>query len=207
VTIDVDQRALNAVAAVAIAHGLPCEQAIVVHSGSNVLVHLRPAPVVARVMTGTAVLHEDPQRWLEREISVLTFLAPSGVAVAPSPLVAAGPHHHNGLWMTFSEWIPDVTQANPLVDADRLGRSLRRLHDGLRSFHGDLGDWGELHDGTARLHRMLRPSERLDANAISSLRARLDRAWELVSDSQLPVQALHGDISLRNLLHTPDRLV
>ena len=86
-----DQRALNAARAVATAHGLACEQALVVHSGSNVLVHLRPAPVIARVMTGTVVLHDNPRRWLEREVSVLEFLAPSGLAVRPSPLIAPGP--------------------------------------------------------------------------------------------------------------------
>jgi hypothetical protein len=80
-----EQRALNAARAVAAAHGIAGEQAVVVHSGSNVLVHMRPAPIVARVMIGTVVLHDDPRRWLEREVSVLAFLAPSGLAVAPSP--------------------------------------------------------------------------------------------------------------------------
>ncbi len=39
---------------------LSAEQAAVVYSGSNVLVRLNPAPAVARVMTGTVALHEDP---------------------------------------------------------------------------------------------------------------------------------------------------
>ena len=202
-----EQRALNAARTVATAHGLACEQAVVVHSGSNVLVHLDPAPVVARVMTGTVVLHDDPRRWLEREISVLEFLAPSGVAVTPSPLIAAGPCQHDGLWMTFSEWITDVAQGDPAADAVRLARALRMLHDELQSFHGDLGDMNDLRDDTARLQRLLRPIEGLDADTISSLRARLDLAWDVVSGSTLAVQALHGDVSLTNLLHTPDRLV
>ena len=79
----VERRALTAARTVAAERDLPCEQAAVIHSGSNVVVHLRPAPVVAHVKTGTVVLHGDPRRWLEREVSVLTFLAPSGVAVAP----------------------------------------------------------------------------------------------------------------------------
>jgi hypothetical protein len=207
VSITVEQRALDAACTVATAHGVACEQAAIIHRGSNVLVHLRPAPVVARVMSGTVVLHADPQTWLEREISVLEFLAPSGVAVAPSPLITAGPHQHDGLWMTFSERIADLAQACLPVDAARLGRSLRTLHDELASFHGELGQMNDLRDDTARLHRLLRPAEDLDIDAISSLRTRLDLAWDRVAESNLPVQALHGDVSLRNLLRTPDRLV
>jgi hypothetical protein len=207
VRLAVDQRALNAARAVATMRGLACDQAVVVCSGSNVLVHLRPAPVVARVMTGTVVLHEDPQTWLEREVSVLEFLAPSGVSVAPSPLIAAGPCQHDGLWMTFSEWVADVAQENPAADAVRLGRALRTLHDALHPFKGDLGEMDDLREDTARLHRLLRPSEGLDADSLSSLRVRLDLAWDVLSDLTLPVQALHGDVSLTNLLHVPDHLI
>jgi hypothetical protein len=203
----VEQRALNAARAVATAHGLACERSVVVYSGSNVHVHLRPAPVVARVMTGTVVLHDDPRRWLEREVSVVEFLAPSGLAVAPSPLIAAGPYQHEGLWMTFSEWIPGVEQGHPPVDAARLGMALRTLHDALESFDGALGDLSDLRDDVERLHGLLRPTDVLDADTISSLRARLDAAGDPVFGSTLAVQALHGDASLSNLLHTPDRLV
>jgi len=76
--VSVEQRALAAARAVAAGTGVSCEQAVVVYSGSNVLVHLRPAPVVARVMAGTVVLHDDPQRRLDREVSVLRFLGPPG---------------------------------------------------------------------------------------------------------------------------------
>jgi len=177
-----------------------------VHSVSNVLVHLRPSPVVARVMTGTVVLHDDPRRWLEREVSVLEFLAPSGVAVTPSSLIAPGPWHHDGMWMTFTEWIPDIQPGNPPADAACLGTALRTLHDELRRFDGDLADLSALRQDIERLHALLRPTEVVDANTISSLRARLD-ATAAVFDSTLPVQALHGDASLSNLLHTPVRVV
>jgi Phosphotransferase enzyme family len=206
-TISLETRALNAARAVAIAHGLACEQALVVHSGSNVHVHLRPEPVVARVMTGTYVLHDDPQSWLEREVSVLEFLAPSGLAVAPSPLITPGPHQHEGLWMTFSEWIPDVEQRHEPADPAGLGRALRTLHDELRTFDGELGNLKDLRDDIERLSGLLRPTAVVDVEAICSLRARLDAVGDLVFGSTLPAQALHGDASLSNLLRTPDRLV
>lgn len=169
--------------------------------------HLRPAPVVARVMTGTVALHDDPQRWLAREVSVLTFLAPSGVAVAPSSLIAPGPHQDDGLWMTFSEWIPDIEQPSPLADARRLGRALRNLHDELRTFRGDLGGLRDLREDIERLHGRLQRTDAVKAGQISSLRTRLDALDERVFNSRLPTQALHGDVSLSNLLHTPHRLV
>lgn len=61
-TRDLDQRALAADATIAAAYGLARNEAMITHSGSNVMVHLRPAPVVARVMTGTVALHDDPSR-------------------------------------------------------------------------------------------------------------------------------------------------
>jgi hypothetical protein len=204
---DLDQRALAAAATVAAAHGVEHGEAIVIHSGSNVLVHLRPAPVVARVMTGTVALHDDPSRWLEREISVLEFLAPSGLAVAPSALIAPGPYHHDGLWMTFTEWISDLTSQTRLGDARRLGRALRDLHDALRPFDGDLGRLRDVREDIERLHGQLRPANPQDADAISSLRARLDMLGEVVFESTLPTQALHGDVSLSNLFHASQGVI
>lgn len=205
--VDLEGRAVAAARAVANAHGLAQPEATVLHSGSNVLVHLRPAPVVARVMTGTVALHDDPKKWLEREVSILRFLAPSGIAVAPSSLIAPGPHQHDGLWITFSEWIPDIEHRRHLDDAQRLGRALRNLHHELRTFNGDLGGLRGLREDIERLHGRLEPTGAVEARKVSSLRARLDALDEAVFNSTLPTQALHGDVSLSNLLHTPQRLV
>jgi Ser/Thr protein kinase RdoA (MazF antagonist) len=185
------------------------DEAVVIHSASNVLVHLRPAPVVARVMTGTIALHDDPQRWLQREIAVLEFLAPTGLAVAPSRLVAPGPHCHEGLWMTFTEWVADVEPALEgrsgvhAEDARELGRMLRHLHDRLRPFDGELGGLRELRDDIERLLSQIRPTSATQRDAIASLTQRLDAFRTSVFESDLPTQALHGDVSLRNLLRTP----
>ena len=67
--------ALAAAQAVARAHGVACDEAVLIAAGSNALVHLKPAPVVARVMTATAVLHDDAEPWLAREVAVGAFLA------------------------------------------------------------------------------------------------------------------------------------
>jgi hypothetical protein len=208
-----ERRALAAARSVASACGLNVGDATIIHSASNVLVHMRPEPVVARVMTGTVALHDNPRRWLTRELSVLEFLAPSGLAVTPSRLVAPGPHCHDGLWMTFTEWIPNVEpppEAWPVAgldDARGLGRTLRRLHDELRAFDGELGGLRELRADIERLLGQLRPADALQRSATASLRERLDVLRPVVFESRLPTQALHGDVSLRNLLRTPRRLV
>jgi hypothetical protein len=208
-----EQRALAAAIKIASAGGLKPDEAVVIHSASNVLVHLRPAPVVARVMTGTVALHDDPRTWLERELSVLEFLAPSGVAVSPSRLIAPGPHCQDGLWMTFTEWIPEV-EPGPAVqptgrldEARELGRTLRDLHDELRRFEGELGGLRDLRDDIERLLGQLRPADAQESDANSTLGERLDMLRTVVFESIRPTQALHGDVSLRNLLRTPRRLV
>ncbi len=208
-----EQRALAAAGAVASANGLTADEAVIIHSASNVLVHLRPAPVVARVMTGTVALHDDPRTWLEREVSVLEFLAPSGLAVSPSRSIAPGPHCEDGLWMTFVEWIadvepaPEIQAAGQLAGARELGRRLRDLHDELRAFAGELGGLRELREDIKRLHGRLSAADAQERDTIASLSDRLDMLRPAVFESSLPTQALHGDVSLRNLLHTPRRVV
>ena len=202
-----ERRAVAAACAVASERGVRCERARVLHSASNVLVHLRPAPVVARVMTGTAALHADPRRWLDREVSVLSFLAPSGVAVRPSSLIAPGPYHQGGLWLTCWEWVGDHKRGGLEHGPDRLGRSLRDLHVSLSGFAGELGGPLDVQREIERLQRQLRPTEALSRQAIDRLRTRLLALSAPVFAAPLPVQALHGDVSLGNILSTSERLV
>ncbi len=182
-------------------HGLPCGDAEVVYSGSNVLVHLLPSPVVARVMTGTVVLHDDPRQWLSREVAVTDFLASKGLAVAPSSMIAPGPFRSGGLWMTFASWV-EIGGAMEPHDADLLGLALRRLHDALAEFRGELGTMLDLQQDIERLRLQLPRTPRVD-----DLGERLIALTDSVFDTELPTQALHGDASLTNLLRTPMGLV
>jgi hypothetical protein len=203
----IDERALAAVRVIAARRGVSCEQAAVVHSGSNVLVHLLPAPVVARVMSGTVALHDDPRRWLEREVSVLAYLAPSGIAVRPSSEIAPGPYQEDGLWVTFWEWVDHEHGSELRDDAEKVGRALRGLHDALATFAGELGTFVDLWHDIERLRRQLRPSDALSAAMIDSLRERLLALRGPVFEASLPVQALHGDASLGNVLRADGRLI
>jgi Ser/Thr protein kinase RdoA (MazF antagonist) len=115
--------------------------------------------------------------------------------------------------MTFVEWIPDIAPspdgnfAAGAESARGLGRRLRELHDALRPFDGELGGLRELREDIERLLGQLRPADARERDAIASLRERLDALGPVVFEPRLPTQALHGDVSLRNLLRTPRRLV
>jgi hypothetical protein len=199
-------RALAAARAVALANSVPCEDAVVVAAGSNVLVHLRPTPVIARVMTGTAMLHDDLERWLAREVAVGAFLGERGLAVAPSDVLPARPHECEGLWMTFWEFV-EFDASRPLPRADELGRSLRELHVALAEFPGELGRLSEVRDWLDWLLAELHPSSGLSPRERDLLRSRLQELTPTVFESPLPAQAIHGDASISNLLRTKNGLI
>src|SRR5215213_8513350 len=198
---------LAAAQAVAREHGVVCDEAVRIAAGSNVVVHLKPAPVVARVMTGTAVLHDDPEHWLAREVAVAAFLAGrTDLVVPPSDILPPGPHERDGLWMTRWKFLPHDEQAPP-PEPRELGRSLRALHAALADFPGDLAPLSQIRDWLGRLFGELRPSPALTQRDIDWLRFELDALTPAVFESSLPAQALHGDASMSNLLRTEGGLV
>src|SRR5690348_1106453 len=169
-SVTADKAGIAAAQAVARGHGVACDDAVPIAAGSNVLVHLKPAPVVARVMTGTAVLHDDVEQWLEREVAVGTFLAErTDLVVPPSDILPPGPHEQDGLWMTLWRFVPHDEQAPP-PEPQELGRSLRELHAALADFPGDLAPLSEVRDWLERLLAELRPSPPLTERDIDWLR-------------------------------------
>lgn len=198
-------RALAAARAVARANAVACEDAVVLAGGSNVLVHLKPAPVVARVMTATALLHADVESWLAREVAVGAFLGARGLAVPPSDVLAPGPHQHEGLWMTFWAFLEHDASRSPPRAAE-LGGSLRELHAALADFPGELGQLSDVREWLERLLGELHPSS-MPSHAGESLRSELERLTPSVFASTLRSQAIHGDASISNLLLTNNGLI
>ena len=191
---------IAAAQAVARAHGVACDDAVRIAAGSNALIHLKPAPVVARVMTGTALLHEDVEQWLAREVAVGEFLAGTGLAVPPSDILPPGPHEQDGLWMTLWKFVPHDAQAPP--EPRELGGSLRALHAALAGFPGDLPPLSGIRDWLEGLLGELRPSPALTRSDIDRLHRQMDALSPAVFESSLPAQPIHGDVSLSNLLRT-----
>jgi len=130
----------------------------------------------------------------------------SDVVVPPSDTLPPGPHERDGFWMTLWKFVPHDPQPSP-PGPQELGRSLRRLHVALAGFRGDLAPLSEVRDWLERLLAELRPSPALTGQDIDWLRLRLDAVTPAVFESSLPAQALHGDASLSNVLHTESGLV
>ncbi len=95
---------------------------------TNVLVHLAPAPVVARVpVTFTRMRGRS---WVEGELGLVAALARRGLPVAgPAREVPAGPHEHDGFLVTLWEHVENDPES-PL-DVAGVGAALRRIHDEL----------------------------------------------------------------------------
>src|SRR3954464_3791436 len=160
---------LAAAQAVAREYGVACDEAVRIAAGSNVLVHLKPAPVVARVMTGTAVLHDDPERWRARGVAGGAVRGGrTDWVVAPSDILPPGPHERDGLWMTLWKFVAHDEHAAP-PEPRELGRSLRGLHAALAGFPGDLAPLSEVRDWLERLLARLSPSPALTRPEISWL--------------------------------------
>ena len=89
--------AIRAAEQVAQAHGITVSNADVVADGSNMLVHLKPAPLLARVATTSALLRRPVSAWLGRDVSVAAYLHAQGAPVVPpSDLLPPGPHQYDG---------------------------------------------------------------------------------------------------------------
>ena len=191
---------MRAAVEVAAAAGVRCEDPLVLHDRSNVLVHLRPAPVVARVAGSTAAVREG-DGWLAREVAVATHLARAGApVVAPSALVDPGPHRHDGLALSFWELAPAVPGA---PDARAAGAGLRGCHEALRSFEGDLPAHGRPRRGArARRASGRRGRRRRAGDAGEALERAGAEAEERIARLGLPRQPVHGDAHLGNVIAT-----
>jgi hypothetical protein len=173
------ERAVRGAVGVARAQGLHVEEPIVLNDVPNVLVHLRPAPVVARV--------SDPSLFgrgvesLRREVRLVATIAPAPVA-PPTDLLPPGPHEVDALAVTFWQFVESGAEPDPAA----AGCSLREVHEALHhAHHDDLPD--------AHLDEMRRLVVRYPR-----LLEQVDRAESLLAG--LPRQALHGDAHLGNVI-------
>jgi hypothetical protein len=174
--------------AIAREHGLPTDRPRVVRDLTNVLVHLEPAPVVARVQLTLGALRG--RAWAEAEMEAAKFLASAGAPIAPpANRVDPGPHGDDGVIVTFWQFVDhDPARADPVL----AGRSLRELHEAFAAYEGELPACDRLGE-VRRVLGELPPTPEL-----AELRAFADRLPPLEG------RPIHGDAHLRNILWTPD---
>ncbi|MEU4742292.1 phosphotransferase [Actinosynnema sp. NPDC023658] len=168
--------------------GLPGDDLEVLKDGSNLLVRLYPAPVVARVAAVTAFVRADAFGHFERADDVSRFLAGRGVPVVEPH--GPGTVRHAGLVVSFARYVEHDPGRRP--DRASLAAMLAELHAELRHYPGPLPERAPLTDLDAVLSLLGRPAELVAAR--DALLAR----WP-----DGPVQPLHGDAHARNVLVTP----
>jgi hypothetical protein len=161
---------------------------------TNLLVHLAPAPVVARVPLTLSRLRGPG--WFRGEVELAGFLERAGAPLARlAGGVDPGPHEHGGLIVTFWAYIDhDPDRA----DGAAAGRSLRELHDALSGWTGTLPSCDRLGE-VARLLALLEPSDLVSAEELEALRGLCAARRPLA-----PGRPLHGDSHLRNILWSPE---
>jgi hypothetical protein len=195
---ELTRRGLSAVIAVAAEQGLRSAEPTILRDRGNLLVHLAPAPVVARAatLTGTRRVGED---WLRREVAVASFLARAGApVVAPSAEIDPGPHTHEGISLSFWDY---VEETGAPLDAAEAGRCLRVCHEVLAGYEGELEPLGTLSEAERWLEE-LAAEGRIDKDSMVRLRDDAAETRQRIGALGLPMQAVHGDAHLDNAINT-----
>lgn len=189
--------AVRAAITAAASFGVRSADPAVLADGANVIVHLRPAPVVAKVAASTLTIRPDAHAWLQRELNLAAFARRKGApVVAPSVETPVTVHRSEGHVMSF--WQYEEPAEPPHPDEATIGSMLRDLHSVLRSYPaGMLPSLAPLADIPAFLARSALPPG--DTAALSAAFDRLKSELDL---SSAPVQVLHGDAGPGNLMAT-----
>jgi len=188
--------AASVAVAVAAGFGVMSAEPVILSDGANVIVHLSPSPVVAKVAATTMLVRPDVAAWLQRELDVASFLARGNAPVlAPSAEVPATTHTADGHVMSFWRYLRQ--SGNALPGEAAIGSMLRDLHAALRGYPAALGLLTPLDDIPRFIARTGTLLSAADRSMLGAAFARLTA--ELDPDS-CAVQPLHGDAGGGNLM-------
>ncbi len=173
--------------------GLVVEAPRVLGAGANLVVHLAPSPVVARVATLTAEVRQGAVPYLRRERLVSKALADQGVnVIPPTDLVDPGPHVIDGHTFLLLEYrsLESVDLDSP-DHAEAVGQSLVELTRALAHLPHELGvgDEGHPWPEVATLVETVRPTT--DAAAMERICDVVDALRDTEPDDGW--QLVHGD--------------
>lgn len=195
--------------------GLTVTEPRLLHDLFSVVVHLEPAPVVARVPTvlPDSVTPDAVSRRQRSELDVTRWLAEQGVPVlSPSPLVPREPVQRDGFSITFWEYVAENHDKEPDYAAN--AESTATLHAALRDYPGQLTFLGaaEPHSLSAGLTQLEKSPDLISPQDL----ARARREWEAlepIASSQeqfqktfpgIDLQPVHGDSPPANIFAATD---
>jgi Phosphotransferase enzyme family len=181
------ESAVRAAVAVARAQGVQCDAPVVLRDAWHVLVHLAPAPIVARASRNVDWPGGPSEDDVVRELEVASHAARRGAPVVPPfDELDPGPHWQDGHVVAFWRYV----ESGGELDAAAAGRGLRAIHDALADYDGPLPEAGHPEDVDVMLDS-LESSD--DVELLRDVMA---------SRPGLDGQALHGDAHLWNCLPT-----
>jgi Ser/Thr protein kinase RdoA (MazF antagonist) len=155
---------------------------------------------VARVATTTAMVREG-DAWLTREVAVAGHVAAQGApTVAPTGEIPPGPHHFSGLTMTFWKHVEELPER---ADPRRTGAALRDCHETLKSYKGALPTMAVMREAEQIIERFAADGTLSNPDA-GLLREAAVESRRAIDALGLPMQAVHGDSHLGNVINTPD---
>lgn len=178
---------------------MPVAAPRVLKDSNNTIVHLAPAPLVAKV--GTSHFRDAELEALDRELAVALHLAAKEAPIVqPSSEVPSGPHRVEDLTITLWQFYEAIPM--PPKDSRSLGHDLVIVHEALRDYPGELPSFAtELADADRLLgdsSRLGRLSDR-DYEFLRDVPAELSPA---VSNLVFDGQPLHGSPHSGNWLLT-----
>ena len=123
--------AVEAAQEIARRHGIAAEHARVLHDATNVVVHLGPSPVVAKICRASV----GDRGWhkLAAELEIARHLIRAGApVVGPSQELPPGPHAQGDFAMTF--WRHQDHDPDALAASAGAGHALAQIHEALDSY-------------------------------------------------------------------------
>jgi hypothetical protein len=191
-------RAVDAATAVARRHGISASRSVVLHDANNIVVHMAPSPIVAKVCTGSADSRGSHK--LAAELEVARHLVCAGApVVGPSHELPERTHSEGGCVMTF--WRHHRHDADAVICGRAAARVLQQVHLALDSYPGPLPSF--LDRQPARVSRILDDPVALGAlSAVERAFLRSEHASILAAleECRLDCRPLHGDPHRGNLL-------
>jgi hypothetical protein len=189
--------AMTATRAVAAAHGLRGIEPLVLHDGVNVVLHLSPAPVVARVATLTRLVRPDGLTPFTREVSLAATLWATGAPVVPpSDLLPPGPHRHEATVLSFWTHVTVLPEEPGPAEA---AKAFTELHGHLTE-HPVAGTPLDTPLGDLQTFLARAPAWGVPEHDLSVMESRLAALRPRLAGE---ARRLHGDAHPGNLLSTP----
>ncbi|WP_442600733.1 phosphotransferase family protein [Paenibacillus sp. KN14-4R] len=169
---------------------------IVLSNGGNLIIHLAPHPIVARL--ANVISQEETglaYKRLYRELQVARHLQIKNVPVLlPIDLLDAGPYNVDGTWMTLWNYVPPTQLQRP--SPSEAVRLVSDLSIAMKDFFDELpvlGVWERTSQSAARL--MKSSDQRIQA--LLKLFHKVDKQMRLETSLLIPC---HGDAQARNLV-------